>query len=115
MVQKGTSKIPFQHTKTHKEDTTKIIMEFCDYYLKIKLNRYDISVSHRQIHPNEKKKLGNRYIPSIYCLFVNRHVANEILRRRSMLHNARNYWGERFEIKENITQERRLIKERKYD
>ena len=104
--------IPFQHARTRKEDTTEIIIDFCKYYLNITLNKYDISVSHRQIHPNEKKKQGSRYIPPIYCLFVNRSVANMILQRKSMLHNARNSRGDRYEIKENLTYDRRLLKER---
>ena len=104
--------IPFQHARTRKEDTTEIIIDFCKYYLNITLNKYDISVSHRQIHPNEKKKQGSRYIPPIYCLFVNRSVATMILQRKSMLNNARNSRGDRYEIKENLTYDRRLLKER---
>ena len=76
------------------------------------MNKYDISVSHRQIHPNEKKKQGSRYIPPIYCLFVNRSVATMILQRKSMLNNVRNNRGDRYEIKENLTYDRRLLKER---
>lgn len=91
------------------EDCIKVVRDFLWYRLKINVGKYDISIAHRQIHPNEKKRLGRNYIPPIYCKFVNRHVVFEILKRRHLLKNQRNIYGTRFTITQNTTLKRREL------
>ena len=104
--------IPDQGTRYRREDTNEIVMHFCDYYLGMQVKRSDISVSHRQPIEADRKKYGDRYIPPIYCRFVNRKLAHEILRRRHMLKNVRSKRGDRFFVKETLTLQRRLIRDR---
>ena len=60
----------------------------------------------------DKKKLGKDYIPPIYCRFVNRSVANLVLKRRHLLKNAFNNRGQKYSIEENLTLPRRIIRKK---
>ena len=102
----------FERHRGKNEDTTGMIIRFCGKYLNIHLNRYDISVSHRQEHPADKKKEGRYYIPPIYCQFVNRSVARLVVERKGMLKYAKNSRGENYMVKENLTLRKRLLNER---
>ena len=98
--------------RTGVEDTTEVIIEFCKRYLNIHINKYDISVAHRMPIAADKKKFGRDYIPPIYCQFVNRSVAILVMKRRRMLRNARNSVGQKYDVEENLTLHRRLLKDR---
>ncbi len=76
------------------------------------MNTYDVSISHRQPIEADKQKYGDRYIAPIYCRFVNRQLANLIMKRRFRLKNERNNRNEKFNIKENLTLQRRLLHDR---
>lgn len=104
--------IPDQGSRSRREDTNKIIINFCEHYLGVNINTYDISVSHRQPIAAERKRLGRKYIPPIYCRFVNRQLATQILKKKSLLKNVRNERNEPFFIKENLTLQRRLLREK---
>ena len=99
-------KVPYQGQH---EDCIEVIIEFLRRYLGIYIRDYDISIAHRQVIPHMKKRLGRNYIPPIYCKFINRHVVHEIFRRRHLLKNHRNIYGQRFNICQNLTLRRRLI------
>ena len=100
--------IPIQY----RENTTNLIIEFCEYYLGVYINKYDISTSHRMIIPEDKKKYGSEYIPPIYCKFVNRSVVHQIMQSKHLLKHARNNLNQKFFIRENLTLHRRLLKEK---
>lgn len=104
--------IPDQSTYHKREDTSEIVMNFCDYYLGIQVKPSDISVSHRQPIEADRKKQGNRYIAPIYCRFVNRKLANHIMNKRHLLKDVRSKRGDRFFVKETLTLQRRLIRDR---
>ena len=101
--------ITYQGDQWYPENCIQVIKDFTNNYLNMKIETYDISTAHRQIIPNEKKRLGNNYIPPIYCKFVNRHVVHEILKRRNLLRNQRNIYGQQFTICQNLTLNRRLL------
>ena len=82
---------------------------FCSYYLNFPVRTYDIDIAHRQYNPEEKKRLGKNYIPSIYVKFVNRHVANQIFKRRNRLKNERNRLGGKLSIERNLTRRRKCL------
>ena len=107
--------IPDQSTRTKKEDTTELIIGFCKYYLGIDIFRSDISISHRQPIEKDRKKFGETYIPPIYVRFINRQLAFNIMQRRYLLKNERNCYNEKFFIRENLTLQRRLIRDRAKD
>ena len=73
------------------------------------MRTYDISIAHRQYNPEEKKKHGKDYIPSIYVKFVNRFLAEEIFDRRYVLKDFRNKLGGRFFIEKNMTMKRKQL------
>ena len=104
--------IPDQGNRYKREDTNEIVINFCNYYLGVQVKRSDISVSHRQPIEADRKKFGDRYMAPIYCRFVNRKLALEILKKRHLLKNVRSKRGDRFFIKETLTLQRRLIRDR---
>lgn len=93
------------------ENTTDIVVDFCNKHLNLRINRYHISVSHRQANPFEQEKYGENYIPPIYCKFMSRNLARECLNRRNKIKllNDRN---QRIFLRENLTQNRRMLFER---
>ena len=101
--------IPVQNNPAQKENTTQIIIDFLEYHLGITITKYDISISHRQPNNEDKKRYGSKYIPPIYCRFVNRSLVYEILSKKRLLQHARNSRGEKFYIRENLTLQRRLL------
>ena len=102
-------KIPFQGNRRHPEDPYHVIIKFARCYLNINIKLSDISICHRQVIPSEKKKLGKRYIPPIYCKFVHRSLVHKILARRQLLKNCYNRFGDPLDIQENLTPTRRLL------
>ena len=98
--------------RTGKEDTTQMIVDFCRRHLNIHINKYDISVSHRMPIAADKKKLGKNYVAPIDCRFVNRSVAMMVMKRRSMLKNVKNSRNQNYDVEENLTLPRRLLKDR---
>ena len=78
-------------------------------YLDIRVERYDISIAHRQFNPAEKRKYGKQYISSIYVKFVNRFLAHIVLERKNRLKKFRNRYGGKFFIRENLTLNRRML------
>ena len=104
--------IPDQGTRTRSEDTNEIVMHFCDFYLGLPVKRSDISVSHRQPIEADRKRIGDRYIAPIYCRFVNRKLAMEVLKRKHLLKNVRSKRGDRFFVNETLTLQRRLLRDR---
>ena len=101
--------IPYPRSSQYPEDVMQVVKDFFQYYLNITVHTYDISVAHRQTNPEEKKRLGKNYIPPIYVKVVNRHLALHILKKRYLLRNCRNRYGDKFEIRENLTLTRRLL------
>ena len=101
--------IPKQGRYGQNEDCYEIIKDFCDRYLNITIRTYDISIAHRQFNPAEKKKYGKKYIPSIYVKFLNRFIAQRILKSKNLLRNFRNRFGGKYEVKPNLTLKRRLL------
>ena len=81
--------IPNQYDEKGNEDTTAIITDFCKKYLDMKISESDISISHRQIHPDEKRKLGKHYVPSVYRKFVSRTTARQCIRKINLLKNLK--------------------------
>ena len=104
--------IPDQGTRTRSEDTNEIVMHFCDFYLGLQVKRSDISVSHHQPIEADRKRIGDRYIAPIYCRFVNRKLAMEVLKRKHLLKNVRSKRGDRFFVNETLTLQRRLLRDR---
>ena len=104
--------IPDLSKRGQPENTTRLIINFCKYYLDIHVTKFDISVSHRQPIEADRQKFKEKYIAPIYCRFVNRHLANDIVGKRRMLKDARNSRNGRFYIKENLTLQRRLLRDR---
>lgn len=105
-------RIPSENTYYRREDPTNMIVNFCARHLDIKITRDHISVCHRQIIEADKKRLGKKYIPPIYCRFVNRSLMLLCLERQSWLKNVRNRFGQKIFLKENLTLERRQLWER---
>ena len=101
--------VPDQGTFKKQEDCYEIVKNFCNYYLNFTVRTYDIDIAHRQYNPEEKKRLGKKYIPSIYVKFVNRHVANQIFKRRNRLKNERNRFGGKLSIERNLTRRRKRL------
>ena len=102
--------IPFQSKKRHLERTTPIIIDFLYIHFGIRIGPRDISISHRQVIPAEKKKYGRNYIPPIYCKFLSRELAVNILERSGdCLANQRNVYGHPMSVEENLTLNRRMI------
>ena len=101
--------VPPQGTAHRPEDCYEIIANFCDVYLGLKVRRYDISIAHRQFNPADKREQGRNYIPSIYGKFVNRFLAQEILKRKNRLKNWRNKLGGKFSLKPNLTLNRKML------
>lgn len=106
-------RIPFEHTRERREDPTNMIVNFCARHLDINITRDHISVCHRQTIEADKKRVGSKkYIPPIYCRFVNRSIMLLCLERKNWLKNVRNKVGQRIFLKENLTLERRQLWER---
>ena len=95
-----------------KENCTLKVIRFLDKYLGIKLSVRDIEIAHRMPIPEEKKKYGKNYLPPIYCKFVHRSVVLAILRKRHLLQNAKNQFGQKYIIKQNLTLCRRRLWEK---
>ena len=102
-------KIPLQGSRRRPEDPYNVIIQFAQRYLNINVKLSDISICHRQVIPTEKKKLGRRYIPPIYCKFLHRSLVHKILARRHLLKNCFNRFGDHLDIEENLTPTRRLL------
>ena len=102
-------KIPLEGNWYYPENTNRIIVNFLRIHLNLYITESDISISHRQSIPREKEKYGRNYIPPIYCKFLNRHLVHEIMRRRHRLDNTRNKFNQKYEIRENLTKEKRLL------
>ena len=94
------------------EDTAQEILDFVLTFFGLRLSRNDISICHRVVIPDEKRKMGRDYVPLIYCKFVRREVAHAILKRRHMLRNVLNARGKQYVVNENLTLCRRQLKER---
>lgn len=94
------------------EDTDKIVVDFCNQFLGMKISRSDISISHRQEHPDEKAKLGDRYLPSIYAKFTRRKTAHTCMEKRHLIRNLKNYKGQEIFLRENLTLDRRMLWDR---
>ena len=105
-------KIPYQGHSRKKENTTHIIIDFLAIHFGIFINEADISVSHRTINPDEKKRLGRKYIPPIYCKFVRRTLAQEIMKRSHLLNNVRNRYNDEYFVCENLTLYRKRLFDR---
>ena len=91
------------------EDCYQVVLGFLAYHFNIRLQKLDISVCHRQTIPSEKKRLGRQYIPLIYCKFVNRFRARDIVKKYNQLKNPLNKFGKPFKVCENLSFERREI------
>merc|ERR1712154_99119 len=87
-------------------------MGFLNYHLGMRLTEQDISVCHRQVIPEDRKKEGRSYIAPIYCKLLRRKDARDILDRRHKLAGAKNRFGEYYGIRENLTLYRRKLYER---
>ena len=87
-------RIPYEGDRHRRENTTKVVLGFLQYHLGIRLREQDISVCHRQDIPDERKKMGRRYIPPIYCKLVQRSVARYILDRwQDLGRGKKSVWG----------------------
>ena len=53
--------------------------------------------------------MGHKYIPVLYCKFVNQYWATDIVTRFSFMNNPLNKYGMPFKVCENLTFERRSI------
>lgn len=101
--------LPFDYDLHGREDTTGMMVHFCRTYLNLNVTRRDISISHRQDHPDERKREGANYLPSIYCKFVSRTLAQLCLERRDSIKGLRNDRNQPIFIRENLTQSRREL------
>lgn len=101
--------IPLLPDNWGKENTDNIIIHFCQKHLKLKITVDDISVSHRQIHPEEQRKQGSNYIPSIYCKFVSRKLAKACIDRSHLIKDLTNHQNQRIFMMENLTFNRRVL------
>ena len=104
-------KIPFQGNRRHPEDTYQIVITFLRQYLDIHIQLTDISICHRQVIPSDKRSLGKKYIPPIYCKFLHRSLVHRILEQRHLLKGQFNRYGDPLDITENLTPKRRLLLE----
>ena len=92
------------------EDPYNVIINFLHYHFGIIITTRDISVCHRQTIPTDKKRLGRKYIPPIYCRFLNRSLARMILERsKHELINAVNQYGDPLQVRQNLTLINRLL------
>ena len=99
-------KVPYRKGKAHTEDTTQVIIDLVCDNLQLNINKYDISVCHRQHIP------GVKNVPQvIYCRFVNRVVAQKIIARKHYLKFKRSTVLRQIEIRENLTLVRRRIRD----
>ena len=101
--------IPYQGRPGQKEDTTDVIINFSRIHFGIHINRRDISTSHRMPIAAERRKEGKKYIPAIYCKFLNRSLVHAILKKKHLLQHCHN---QELEVRENLTPYRRNLKER---
>ena len=101
IVQQGTRKKP--------EQTTNLIINFVRVHLGLNISNRDISICHRQDIPSERLRLGKKFIPPIYCKFLHRSLVHKILERKHLLKQTRNKFNEPYEIKQNLTLNRRLL------
>ena len=101
--------IPLENTRWQNEDCYQIIINFLRIHFGMNISRQDISICHRQPIPSERKKLGNKFIPPIYCKFLHRTIAHKILKKRNCLDGTRNKFGQPYFIKENLTPSKRLL------
>ncbi len=102
--------IPYRYDVDGTEDTTDMVVEICRHYLGMRVSHHDISVSHRQEHPDEKAKLGVDYIPPIYCKFVRRTLARAVIERRDMIgHIVNTSNRQKIFVRENLTLSRRIL------
>lgn len=97
------------------ENTDNVIIHFCEKHLKLRITTKDISVSHRQIHPEQQQKQGDSYIPPIYCKFVSRRLAKACMDRRHLIKDLRNNRNQNIFMMENLTFSRRILWERVKD
>lgn len=104
--------IPFRYDVDGTEDTSDMCVQICNSYLDMDISTQDISVSHRQEHPDEKLRLGDDYIAPIYCKFVRRTLATTCVERQHMfdsrdLTNLQN--NQKIFVRENLTLNRRNL------
>ena len=92
-----------------KENCALKILNFLNKELGIKLHLQDIDIAHRMPIAEEQKKQGKNYLPPIYCKFVHKSVVHEILRKRYLLKNMRNRYGQKYVIQQNLTLCRRKL------
>ena len=92
-----------------KENCALKILNFLNKELGIKLHLQDIDIAHRMPIMEERKKQGKNYLPPIYCKFVHKSVVHEILRKRHLLKNMRNRYGQKYVIQQNLTLCRRKL------
>ena len=85
------------------------ILDFLNNELGIKLHLQDIDIAHRMPIAEERKKQGKNYLPPIYCKFVHKSVVHEILRKRHLLKNMQNRYGQKYVIQQNLTLCRRRL------
>ena len=102
-------KIVNHGTREQPERVTDLIISFLWVNLGINITNRDISICHRQDIPSERKRLGRKYIAPIYCKFLHRSLVHEILERKHFLRYTRNEFNEPYEIKQNLTPNRRLL------
>lgn len=88
-----------------------MIVDFCRRYLDINISKQDISVSHRQWHPDEQRKQGKDYIPPIYCKFVSRSLAKLCIDKKHYIRKLTINDKDIF-IRENLTFNRRSLMDR---
>ena len=103
---------PFHYGHNGREDTTEMVVCYCNKYLNMNISRKDISVSHRQTHPDEKRRHGDKYIPPIYCKFVSRDLAHLCMKNKTLLTNRSSREVKPIQMKENLTYKRRHIRNR---
>ena len=101
--------IPYSYDLHGNEDTTTMMVHFCRNRLGLNVTRRDISVSHRQDHPDERRKVGKNYIPPIYCKFVSRNLAHRCLEQKWKIRGLKNNYGLPIFLRENLTQHRREL------
>ena len=102
-------KIVGQGTRKKTEQTTNLIINFVRVHLGIHISNKDISICHRQDIPSERMRLGRKFIAPIYCKFLHRSLVHRILERKHLLKHTRNKFNEPYEIKQNLTLNRRLL------
>lgn len=99
-----------ESTRYSKENCYDIIINFLRIHFDIYITSRDISICHRQDNPSERKKMGNKYIPPIYCKMVNRSLGIYILDiQERCLRNVKNRFGQTLSVVQNLTYDNRIL------